>query len=254
VADDRGEGAGAAGDRRPVDATWGEMLDPQWIPALAVLLGGVLLHSMNVLLLATVLPSIVADLGGAALMSWPTTAYLASSIVAATCTGLLTAVAGPGRAFSAGAVIFGAGALLSSLAPSMGQVVAGRFIQGFGGGLLSALAYVLVRGTFPERLWPRVFALLASVWSVTVLVGPLVGGVFARFGHWRGAFVAVAALAAVLAVMALRALAAAGDGARRSAPRVPGGCVALIWGAIAAMSLAAIAATPSPRPASLQRR
>jgi len=56
--------------------------------ALAVLAGGILLHSMNVLLLATVLPTIVGDLGGAALMHWPTTAFLASSIVAATCTGL----------------------------------------------------------------------------------------------------------------------------------------------------------------------
>jgi MFS family permease len=244
VADGRGEHADAAGDRRSDRVTWRAVLAPQWIPALAVLLGGVLLHSMNVLLLATVLPSIVADVGGAALMSWPTTAYLASSIVAATCTGLLTAVAGPGRAFSAGAVIFGAGALLSSLAPSMGQVVAGRFVQGFGGGLLSALAYVLVRGTFPERVWPRVFALLAGVWSVTVLVGPLVGGVFARYGHWRGAFVAVAALAAVLAVVALRALASAGSIARRPAPRVPGGRVALICAAIAAMSLAAIVTAP----------
>jgi hypothetical protein len=43
---------------------------------LGVLLGGVLLHSMNVLVTATLLPSIVADIGGANLMSWPTTASL----------------------------------------------------------------------------------------------------------------------------------------------------------------------------------
>jgi MFS family permease len=72
------------------------LLRREWIPALAVLLGGVLLHSMNVLLVATVLPSIVDEVGGAELMSWPTTAFLASSIVAATCTGLLTALTGPG--------------------------------------------------------------------------------------------------------------------------------------------------------------
>src|ERR1700682_1404899 len=58
-----------------------------------------------------------------------------------------------------------------------------------GGGLLSALAYVLVRNAFPEALWPRVFGLLAGVWSVTVLIGPLIGGVFASYGHWRSAFV-----------------------------------------------------------------
>jgi len=50
---------------------------------LGVLLGGVLLHSMNMLVTATLLPSIVTDVGGANLMSWPTTAFVASSIVAA---------------------------------------------------------------------------------------------------------------------------------------------------------------------------
>ena len=66
---------------------WATLLKPEWLPLLAVLLGGVLLHSMNVMMLATVLPSVVEEVGGAALMSWPTTAFLASSIVAATCTG-----------------------------------------------------------------------------------------------------------------------------------------------------------------------
>ena len=67
---------------------WGVLLRPEWLPALAVLLGGILLHSMNVLMLATVLPTIVGELGGASLMSLPSTAFLASSIVAATCAGL----------------------------------------------------------------------------------------------------------------------------------------------------------------------
>ena len=222
--------------------SWRALLTPELIPSLAVLLGGVLLHSMNVLLVATVLPSIVNEVGGAALMSWPTTAFLASSIVAATCTGLLTAIIGPGRAFAAGALIFCAGSLLCAFAPAMRHVILGRFVQGFGGGLLSAVAYILVRGTFPEGLWPRVFALLASVWSISVLVGPLLGGVFATYGSWRGAFFAVAGLAGLLGLVGLRALPTPDIGGAR--PRVPGGRVALIGLAIAAMSLAAIAEVP----------
>jgi hypothetical protein len=53
---------------------WLALLRPAWLPAVAVLVGGVLLHSMNVLLLATVLPSVVDDVGGATLMSWTSTA------------------------------------------------------------------------------------------------------------------------------------------------------------------------------------
>src|ERR1700731_3428223 len=163
---------------------WVDLLKPEWVPPLSVLLGGVLLHSMNVLIVATVLPSIVAEVGGATMMSWPTTAFLASSILAATCTGLLTVVIGARNAFCAGAVIFGVGALLCAHAASMGHFIAGRFVQGFGGGLLAAVAYILVRSTFPQPTWPRVLALISAAWSVSILMGPLAGGVFARHGDW----------------------------------------------------------------------
>jgi MFS family permease len=221
---------------------WGALLRPAWLPAVAVLVGGVLLHSMNVLMLATVLPSVVEEVGGATLMSWTSSAFLASSIVAATCTGYLTAIVGARNLFCVGALIFGAGALTCALAPSMGQIVAGRFVQGFGGGLLTAIAYVLVRNTFPDRLWARAFALLAGGWSMSILVGPLVGGAFARYGDWRGAFFSVAGLACILAAVAFRALPRTLSGG--AGPRVPGLRVALICVAIAAMSLTAVASHP----------
>jgi MFS family permease len=169
------------------EPSWPALLAPRLVLPLGVLLGGVLLHSMNVLVTATLLPSIVADIGGANLMSWPTTAFVASSIFAATGTGIVSSAVGNRRAFCGGAVIYAAGAIWCALAPSIGFVIAGRFIQGLGGGLLSALAYVLVRTIFPEGLWPRVFGLFAGVWSVSVPVGPLLGGLFAGYGNWRGA-------------------------------------------------------------------
>ena len=76
---------------RPIEASWSALLTLRLALPLGVLLGGVLLHSMNVLVTATLLPSIVADVGGSNLMSWPTTAFVASSIVAATGTGIAIA-------------------------------------------------------------------------------------------------------------------------------------------------------------------
>src|ERR1700756_2114318 len=111
---------------RGAEAGWSDVLKAEWRPALTVLLGGVLLHSMNVLIVATVLPSLVQEVGGATMMSWPTTAFLASSILAAACTGLLTVAIGPRTAYCAGALIFGLGALLCAHAASMGQFIAGR--------------------------------------------------------------------------------------------------------------------------------
>jgi MFS family permease len=226
---------------------WRALLTPQWALPLAVLLGGVLLHSMNVLLTATVLPSIVIGVGGADLMIWPTTAFLASSIVAATGTGALTIAVGSRPAFCAGAAIYCAGSLMCALAPSMSLVIAGRFVQGFGGGLLSALAYVLVRYLFPAELWARVFGLIAAVWGVSVLVGPLVGGIFASYGFWRGAFLAVAALAALLCILALRILPASAARASTPVGQLPLLRVVLICGAIAALSMATIASGPASK-------
>ena len=119
------------------------------------------------------------------MLTWPTTAFLASSIVAASCAGMLASVVGARAAYCAGVTTFGLGALVCSLAPTMGWIVAGRLVQGFGGGLEAAAAYVAVRATFPELVWSRTIALMSTSWSMSVLVGPLVGGMFARFGNWR---------------------------------------------------------------------
>jgi MFS family permease len=219
---------------------WRLLLKWQWIPTLGILLGGVLLQSMNVLMLTTVLPSIVGELGGVAMLSWPTTAFLASSIVAASCAGMLAAAVGPRATYCAGVTTFGLGALFCSLATTMGWIVVGRLVQGFGGGLESAAAYVAVRATFPEAVWSRTIALMSTSWSMSVLLGPLVGGMFARFGHWRGAFVATAIVAGILAVSALVVLPPRTSEHRTPAAGMPAGRVALIAFAIAGMSSASI--------------
>ncbi|HEU5093683.1 MAG TPA: MFS transporter, partial [Reyranella sp.] len=226
------------------DEGWWALLKPEWIPILAVLLCGVLLQSMNVLMLSTVLPTIVGELGGVAMMSWPTTAYLASSITAATCAAMLAAMLGVRATYCAGVTVFGVGSLLCSIAPTMEWIVAGRLVQGFGGGLEAAVAYVIVRRTLPGAVWPRAIALVSGMWSVSVLMGPLVGGIFARWGDWRGAFVLVAAIAGFLVMGAFVVLRPSAQERKQPAPRVPAARVALICLAIAGTSVASTVATP----------
>src|SRR5439155_6460408 len=160
-------------------------------------------------------------------MSWRNRAFVASSFVAALGTGVLVAGIGARATFCAGALVFGAGAVLCWLATTMAWIIAGRFVQGLGGGLLTAVAYVLVRNTFPEALWSRALALLSGMWSVSILVGPLVGGAFARYGDWRNAFVLVTVFAAILALGAFRALPVTPPD-RTTRPSVPAGRMALI--------------------------
>jgi MFS family permease len=176
-------------------------------------------------------------------MSLPSTAFLASSIIAATCAGLATTIFGARAAYAAGAGVFTLGAVVIALAPAMEWVIAGRFVQGLGGGLIAGVAYVLVRSTFPEQAWAHVIALLSGMWSVAILVGPLAGGAFAQFGHWRGSFVMVAGIGGVLALGAFRVLPAARIAAAHR-PAFPGARLALICAAIASSSSAAV--VPSP--------
>lgn len=219
---------------------WKEVFRPEWLAPLAVLLGGILVHSMNVLLVATVLPSIVADVGGAHLLAWPMTSFMAASIIAATSSGILASRIGPRGGYMLGAALFAVGSLACALAPSMLEIIAGRFVQGFGGGTLAGLAYVLVRKTFPERVWPRVFAMLASVWSVSVILGPLIGGIFANAGNWRAAFVTVAVIALSLGVFtyfALPRVRADSTGRRR----FPAGRLMLVCFGIVVLTAASLA-------------
>jgi MFS family permease len=220
---------------------WQSLLKREWMPILAVLLGGVLLQSMNVLLVTTVLPSIVADLGGLSMLSWPTTGYLAASITAASCAGTLATTLGARTVYCFGVTTFALGSIICVLAPTMDWIVAGRLIQGFGGGLEAATAYVVVRTTFPQQVWSRTIALMSTSWSVSVLLGPLVGGAFASLGSWRGAFATTAVIAAVLAVAASFILPSAATAPRSSGTGVPVVRVALICCAIGAASATAVA-------------
>ncbi len=219
---------------------WRDLLKWTWLPTLAILMSGVLLQSMNALLLTTVLPSIADELGGAAMLSLPASAYVGSSIVAASGAGLLTARYGVRDTLCVGVVIFGLGALICTFAASMGWIVAGRLVQGLGGGLEVGAAYTAVRAVFPPKLWPRVIALMATSWTISVFLGPLVGGLFARAGHWRGALVVTVLISAILAVAAALVLPANRPVERSAGARIPAGRIGLICLAIAALSFASL--------------
>ena len=70
----------------------------------------------------------------------------------------------------------------------MEVLLAGRLLQGLGGGGLMALAFVAVSALFPRSQMPLVLAAVSALWGVSAFLGPLVGGVFAEAGLWRGGF------------------------------------------------------------------
>lgn len=182
---------------------WREVLTPRLAPTVLMLAMAVWLHASDGLMIATMMPAIVSAIGGAPFIGWAFALYEIGSIVAGASAALLALRLGFGRAMALAAFVFAAGCSLSAMAPTMPIMLAGRLGQGLGGGGLVALAFVGVHGLFPPRLMPRVMAVLSALWGLSAFAGPLVGGLFADAGLWRGAFWLYTAKAVLLALAML---------------------------------------------------
>jgi MFS family permease len=111
-------------------------------------------------------------------------------------------------------------------------------VQGFGAGLLTAMSYSMIRVIFPQVLWGRAFALISSVWGVSTVIGPAVGGIFAAFDAWRLAFFVLVPCSLLLGLLALRVIPRSSGEAGMS--RFPVLQIMLLIGAVAAISVASI--------------
>lgn len=203
------------------------------------LAGGVTLHAVNLYIATTILPSVVQDIGGLSYYAWNTTAFEISSIIGSAFSVRLLRQSGARTAYAMAALLFGLGTLGCALAPTMLVLVAARALQGFGGGVLFALSFALIRLVFAEHLWSRAMATISGMWGIATLIGPAVGGAFAADGAWRDAFLLLLPAIAVFAVLGAwvlpRRLAAA------SAPTVlPVRQLALVATALLAISAASV--------------
>ncbi|MCP8897094.1 MFS transporter [Shinella daejeonensis] len=198
--------------------------------------GGISLHAVETYITATLMPSIVRDIGGLEFFAWATTLYVAASVLGSVFVAVRPRGVTLNRCFVLGAVLFGLGSLVCALAPTMPAVLAGRSVQGLGAGLLVALGYAFIRYVYPERLWSRASTLYAAVWGVATFLGPTIGGVFAAGSAWREAFALLVPLSALMAFAAPRLL------PRKDAERIVTGApfpqILLLLAAVMALSFA----------------
>ena len=179
---------------------WREIVAPGLRQPLAAACLGVWLHAADSLLVSTMMPAIVADIGGVKLIPWSFALYEIGTIVMGAASGLLAMRLGMRRPMAIAAALFALGCLISAAAPRMELLLAGRVLQGLGGGALMALAFVVAGSRFSHRLSPRVMAAISTIWGVSALLGPLVGGLFVAHASWRGGFLFFAAQALGLAL------------------------------------------------------
>ncbi len=177
-----------AGKDTETFVSWKEFLGSPYAASLALVCLAVWLHAADSLIVATMLPSIVAGIGGAALVGWSVSLYEIGSIVAGAASAFLTMRFGLRAPMGMAAALFGFGCILSAVSPTMPLLLTGRALQGLGGGGLVAMGFVAIGLIFPRRYIARAMAAVSTLWGVSAFAGPLVGGFFVEYATWRWGF------------------------------------------------------------------
>jgi MFS family permease len=199
----------------------------------------VMLVAFEAMAVATAMPVVARDLGGMPLYNLAFSATLAASVIATVLGGRWSDVRGPLQPIAVGVAGFVAGLLVAGFAPTMEVLVAGRFIQGLGAGLIQVALYVLVARVYPGSMHPKVFALFSAAWVVPSMIGPAIAGFVVENVDWRWIFLGVSALVIPSALLLWRGTAGRSIENGAALP-APGLGRKLVWATLAAVAAALI--------------
>jgi EmrB/QacA subfamily drug resistance transporter len=146
------------------------------------------LVAIDATIIATAVPSIVASLGGFAEFPWLFSVYLLAQAVTVPIYGKLADVFGRKPVMLFGIGLFLVGSVLCGLAWSMGALIAFRAVQGLGAGAVQPMSMTIVGDLYSLEERAKVQGYIASVWAVSSVVGPTLGGVFSEYVSWRWIF------------------------------------------------------------------
>jgi EmrB/QacA subfamily drug resistance transporter len=155
-------------------------------------------------IIATAVPSVVRDLGGFAQFPWLFSVYLLAQAVSVPVYGKLADLFGRRPVMLWGIGLFLAGSVLCGAAWSMPALIAFRALQGLGAGAVQPMSLTIAGDIYSTAERGRVQGYIASVWAVSSVVGPTLGGVFAEYLTWRWIFFVNIPLCALAAWMLLR--------------------------------------------------
>ena len=157
-------------------------------PILLSVMLSVGLIAIDATILATAVPSIVNDLGGFAQFPWLFSIYLLAQAVSVPIFAKFTDLMGRKPIMLVGIGLFVLGSILCGIAWSMPALIAFRALQGLGAGAVQPTAMTIIGDIYSVAERARVQGYVASVWALSSVVGPTLGGLFVDFLNWRWIF------------------------------------------------------------------
>ncbi|MDQ1718565.1 MAG: hypothetical protein QOE89_2518 [Pseudonocardiales bacterium] len=194
-------------------------------PILIALMLSTSLVAIDSTIIATAVPSIVSSIGGFSEFPWLFSIYLLAQAVTVPVYGKLADLFGRKPVILFGIALFLVGSILCGFAWNMGVLIAFRVVQGLGAGAIQPISITIVGDLYSLQERARVQGYLASVWGISSVVGPTLGGVFSEYISWRWIFFVNIPLCVLAAVMLIRNFS---ERVERSHPRIDYGGAALL--------------------------
>ncbi|HEV7950579.1 MAG TPA: MFS transporter, partial [Glaciihabitans sp.] len=162
------------------------------------------LVAIDATILATAVPTIVDELGGFSQFPWLFSIYLLAQAVSVPIYAKLSDVVGRKPLILFGIALFLLGSVLCGFAWSMPALIAFRALQGLGAGAVQPMAITIAGDIYTVAERAKTQAYLASVWAISSVVGPTLGGVFSQYVSWRWIFFVSIPLCLIAGWMLLR--------------------------------------------------
>ncbi|MBA2937477.1 MFS transporter [Paenibacillus sp. CGMCC 1.16610] len=155
---------------------------------LATLVISMFMAAIEMTIISTAMPSIVGEMGGFTLYSWVFSAFSLMQAVTTPIYGKLSDLFGRKPIFITGIVIFLVGSILCGLSKTMMMLVIFRLIQGLGAGAVQPIAMTIVGDMFTVEERAKIQGYFSSVFGISSVIGPIVGGLIVQYSHWSWIF------------------------------------------------------------------
>lgn len=154
-------------------------------------------------IISLALPTIKQDLNAGNLISLIFTAYFIALVIANPIVGELLSRFKIIYVAIAGLLLFSIGSLMCGLSTNFTMLIISRVIQGFGSGVLMSLSQIVPKLAFEIPLRYKIMGIVGSVWGISSIIGPLLGGGILEFATWHWLFyinIPIAIIAIILVI------------------------------------------------------